>query len=215
MGKFIDLTGQKFGRLTVRELFGRNKHHQIIWNCVCDCGNTKKVNGGPLRSGVIKSCGCYNREQSKKANTTHGQLKNRSMSSIYNCWHGMIQRCTNPKCKTYKHYGGRGIKVCERWYKFENFYEDMGERPPGMTLDRKDNDGDYCKENCRWITQEEQRNNMRSNVWIEHNGERKTRTQWARSLNINVSTLRARLNSPNWSIGRALNTPVLSREVKR
>jgi hypothetical protein len=209
MGRFIDLTGQKFGRLTVQELSGRDNYRQIMWNCACDCGNTKRIKGSSLRSGATKSCGCYNREQSKKANITHGQLKDRSMSSVYSRWHGMIQRCSNPKCKAYKHYGGRGIKVCPRWLEsFENFYEDMGDHPLGMSLDRKDNDGDYCKENCRWATQVEQRSNMRSNVWIDYKGETKTRTQWAHRLGMSVETLRGRLNRLGWSIERALTTPV-------
>jgi hypothetical protein len=120
----------------------------------------------------------------------------------------MMQRCYNPKHRDYRYWGGRGIRVCERWHSFENFYEDMGNPPEGMTLDRKDNSGDYCKENCRWATKEEQQNNTRYNVWLEHEGERRTIAQWAREIGMNVGTLGARLNVYGWSIERALTTPV-------
>ena len=120
----------------------------------------------------------------------------------------MLARCYNPKNKYYKNYGGRGVRVCERWHIFENFYADMGDPPEGMTLDRKDNDGDYCKENCHWATREEQMNNMRNNVWYEYQGENKTLTQWARHLDMKVITLWSRLNVSRWSIERAFTTPV-------
>jgi hypothetical protein len=121
----------------------------------------------------------------------------------------MIQRCYNPNNKGYKNYGGRGIKVCARWLEsFENFYEDMGDCPKGLTLDRKDNDGDYTSENCRWATKEEQQNNTRINVWITYVGETKTRTQWERSLGMRPGLLNNRLNKDGWSIEKALTTSV-------
>jgi hypothetical protein len=122
-------------------------------------------------------------------------------------WQNMIRRCYEPNKKDYKNYGGRGIGVCSRWLEsFENFYVDMGDCPEGMTLDRKNNDGNYCKENCRWATKIEQMNNKRSNVWKEYKGERKTVAQWARSLDIHEGTLRTRFRS-GWSVDRAFNTP--------
>ena len=210
MSKRLDLVGQRFGRLTVQEFAGRHKQLSY-WYCLCDCGNTKRILSSSLRGGKTKSCGCLNKELIARRSTTHGQLLNRLITSIYRIWHHMMQRCYNPKDNDYKNYGGRGIRVCERWHKFENFFADMGNPPEGMTLDRKDNDGDYCLENCRWATREEQNNNTRKNVWYEHNGERKTIAQWARSMCIKVSTLGMRLNKYGWSVERALTTKVRGR----
>jgi hypothetical protein len=121
----------------------------------------------------------------------------------------MKQRGNNPQCKKFKNYGAIGRTVCDRWLEsFDNFFEDMGERPEGMTLERIDNTKGYYKENCRWATCKEQQNNRRDNVWYEYGGERKTITQWAESLHMNMGTLWGRLRKYNWSIERALNTPI-------
>ena len=206
----FDLTGQKFGRLTVQEFAGR-KGSNYYWNCTCDCGNNTKTQGGALRNGSAKSCGCYNKEQSSKAHTVHGQAKDGVKTKEYSCWQRMKDRCYNINDKSYKNYGGRGIQVCERWHKFESFFEDMGRCPKGRSLDRKDNDGDYCKANCRWATNEEQYNNKRTNIWKEYEGKNKTIAQWGRSLGISDNTLWCRLNRYGWSIERTLTTEV--REV--
>jgi hypothetical protein len=107
----------------------------------------------------------------------------------------MISRCTNPKFPGYKNYGGRGITVCERWRQYEHFLADMGERPHGMTIERKDNDGNYEPDNCRWATRLEQANNKRTNVFIEFDGKRMTRSQWERELGLGSTTLRNRLRN--------------------
>ena len=199
-----NLVEQKFGRLTVQEFAGMSKNRHSRWNCLCDCGNTARVERDHLKSGNTQSCGCYNKEQVSKAKTIHGQNKNGLITKEYKCWQDMKDRCYNPNDEQYKDYGGRGIKVCERWLNsFENFYTDMGNRPIGMTLDRKDNDGDYCPENCRWCNWVEQHNNKRSNVWYECKGERKTISQWARSLGVSYDVLRYRLNN-SASIEQAL-----------
>jgi hypothetical protein len=208
--KFEDLTGQKFGRLEVKK-FAEVKGTNSYWNCLCDCGNPVKVYGSSLKRGHTRSCGCLRKERMTKLNNTHGQSKVGFTTSIYTCWQHMIQRCYNPNNKGYKNYGGRGIKVCERWHKFENFFADMGDMPNGMFLDRKDNNGDYTPENCRWATRKEQQNNTRRNVWKDLNGEKRTLTQWAEHLGINVNTLRSRLKQLNWSIERLFTTPVRSR----
>jgi hypothetical protein len=200
----LDIIGHKFGRLEVKGFVGIQKRHSY-WSCVCDCGNIRRVRGSHLTNGNTKSCGCLKEEQIKKANTFHGQ-SGRSLTTLtYACWARMLQRCNNPKYIGYTNYGGRGIKVCERWHKFENFFEDMGECPRGMTLDRKDNNGDYTPDNCRWATPTEQANNRRSNIWKEYKGEWKTIAQWARSLDIKYGTLYSRLNGYGWSIERALS----------
>jgi hypothetical protein len=200
-----DLTGQKFGRLEVKE-FAFKQNQYPIWNCLCDCGKTKEVRGSSLKNGNTKSCGCLQKEQTTRANTTHGQTQNGLISREYNCWHHMIERCNNPKIKQYKDYGGRGIKVCEHWLKFENFYNDMGDCPEDMTLDRKDNNGDYTPENCRWVTRKEQQNNMRSNIFLSYNGITDTLIHWADKLNIKSGILYHRYYR-EWSEQRMLSTP--------
>lgn len=155
MGKIpIEMTGMKFGRLKViKKLSSRNINGHVIWKCLCRCGIKIKVSGHSLRSKNTKSCGCLKIEKL----TTHGK----SYSRTYDIWAHMLQRCNNKRHKAYKYYGGRGIKVCKRWLKFENFLEDMGKKPKGLSIDREDNDGNYDKKNCRWATSSEQARNRR------------------------------------------------------
>ena len=136
----------------------------------------------------------------------HGNHKHgMSTSKIYRLWCSMISRCTNPKVPSYKHYGARGITICKRWRNFENFYADMGERPYDRTLDRIDNNGPYAPENCRWALREEQSHNSRRPTWITFNGETKNLSQWAKTLDIDVSSLLLRLEK--WPLEEALTKP--------
>lgn len=158
MGKVVDLTGQRFGRLRVLGQDGYTRvSRNAVWVCQCDCGNTARVDSGMLRHGDTASCGCYRKEVIAERNRRHGMRRNR----VYTTWVGMRQRCGNPNAHAYENYGGRGITVCERWRNFQNFYADMGERPPGLTLDRIDNDGNYEPGNCRWATRQVQSQNQR------------------------------------------------------
>ena len=158
MSALKDITGQVFSYLTVIKRFGSNKGGNATWLCACKCGIEVVVLGNELRNGHTKSCGCYGAEARKISLTTHGKTKTKE----YGVWRGMRERCNNRKHVYWKNYGGRGIKVCERWRNsFSNFLDDMGNVPPGKTLDRIDNDGDYEPNNCKWSTREEQEANKR------------------------------------------------------
>ena len=207
----IDLTGQKFGRLTILKRMDKNKRGDYRWLCKCICGKEKIVIGSDLKSGNTKSCGCLRKEQTRERFTTHGHLKDDTASKTYTSWESMIKRCTNPNNKDYHHYGGRGIKVCQRWRKFENFLEDMGEPPTEKhSIDRIDNNLGYCKENCRWATRKEQQRNTRRNHMISFHGKIQCLAAWAEELNINYSTLSSRIFILGWSVEKAFTTPVKS-----
>jgi len=165
MSKKINLKGQRFGRLVVLEEVGKNKNRQVFWRCECGCKERKViiVRGTSLTSGNTKSCGCLRKERIKEVSTKHGQSKRSKKTSAYKSWAGMLARCYNPNNITYSHCGGRGIKVCEHWWEFENFYEDIGKyRSEGLTLDRINNNGNYEPSNCRWATPQEQAHNTRA-----------------------------------------------------
>lgn len=147
-----DLTNKKFGRLTaISPTRMRSRNGCVIWECMCSCGNKPLVSGSDLSSGNIASCGCSYKiwQKSGNARRTHGQRK----KPIYWVWTTMKSRCLNPKNKKYNRYGGRGIKICKRWLKFENFYKDMENRyKKGLQIDRINNNRGYYKSNCRWTT---------------------------------------------------------------
>lgn len=167
----LDLIGQKFGRLvvTAEAVPTRKPNGKPVrkYLCQCDCGGMTVTSPDKLRSGHSQSCGCLQTESRFNGALKHGHSRNRTLSPTYRSWSNMIQRCTNSNNKCYEDYGGRGIRVCDRWLKFENFLADMGAKPEGMTLDRyPDNDGNYEPGNCRWATREQQTNNQRSNIKI-------------------------------------------------
>ena len=205
MGKKIDLTGKRFGRLVVLKEAGRNKSNNIKWVCKCDCGSTVTIQGGHLVSGHTKSCGCLRIEDARKRHTIHGKHE----TTEYVIWQGMKQRCIDTNQASYKHYGGRGIQVCDRWvHSFENFLLDIGKRPSkNYSLDRIDNNGNYTPKNCRWATIKIQSRNKRTNCILVYNNVAKTVVDWAQDLNMKANTLYKRLYA-GWSVSRALSTPV-------
>jgi len=184
----LDMTGRRFGFLTVIRREGSyRKTTQAAWLCRCDCGSEKVVGGDNLRRGLSKSCGC---QQHLGPTPTHGLTD----TPIYSIWQGMFARCYNPRNPAYKHYGGRGIRVCERWSTVENFVADMGSRPAGLTLDRIDNDSNYEPTNCRWATRRQQANNTRRNVIIPTSHGNLTFTELARLAGISKTALYYRLS---------------------
>lgn len=187
--------GDRYGRLVIiKEIPNKNRR---FFECFCDCGKSTVVPLNHLRDRHTVSCGC------KKKEIKHGMCDTKT----YEAWAGLIQRCTNPKSLRFYNYGGRGIKVCKEWMSFEKFYKDMGEAPIGMTIDRINNNGNYCKENCRWTTNKEQSRNKRSNRLISMNGKTQLVISWAEELGINANTIRTRLYK-GWNPIKALKEPL-------
>lgn len=159
----IDLTGQRFERLLVLSLHHRT-YGQYYWTCRCDCGKETVASTAVLRRGTTRSCGCFKRENTSRLKKTHGHshCADGKPSRTYRAWQGMMSRCYTPTAKRYEDWGGRGIRVCDRWHEFENFLADMGECPAGLSIDRfPDNDGNYEPGNCRWANAQQQADNKR------------------------------------------------------
>ena len=203
MGQLVDLTNQKFGRLTViKKTDKRGSSGAVFWKCVCSCGKTTDVSSSCLRGNQTKSCGCLFLDlasQKGKDKKTHGKSETR----IYRIWSNMKSRCKRKTDTKYENYGGRGIKVCERWEKFENFYADMGDAPEKLTLDRIDVNGNYEPSNCRWATQKEQQNNRRNNLIVEYRSQKYTLQQLCDHLGKNSDRVQQRLKRGD-SLERAL-----------
>lgn len=200
--KFEDLTGRKYEWLTVIAYAGQDKHGHNRWLCVCECGNYKIVCTGDLKSGKVKSCGCRH--------ITHGG----SNDLLYSTHWDMMARCYNPDFISYPYYGGKGIKVCDEWHICTNFYKwaYANGYEPGLTLERLDNEGDYCPENCCWTTWEQQQNHKTNNHILTINGKTQTLTQHLKDPEINIynlceSTVSARINEYRWTHEEAFSTP--------
>lgn len=197
MSRVIDLVGEKFGRLRVLTRNGNNISGNAIWLCVCDCGSKINVSSNNLRSNHTSSCGC--------SHIKHGYGYRKKRPQIYNTWSDMIQRCTNSHTFNYSRYGGRGITICERWRNFENFLEDMPGWEPGLQIDREDNDGNYCKSNCRWVTRKQNQRNTRRNRLLTFLNKTQCMAEWAEQTGISSSIIWQRLKR-GWSIEKTLTT---------
>lgn len=202
-----DMTGQKFGRLTVMKYAYSDKYRCAVWTCKCDCGNYVNVKGTELRYGRIKSCGCLQKDMARKANTKHGK----SNTKLHQVWRGIKDRCYNANAKNYKYYGGRGITICDEWlHDFEAFYDWSMKNgyKEGLTIDRINVKYDYCPDNCRWTTMKQQNRNSRHNRNITINGVTHCMKDWCNILGLKYSTVSNRINVYNWSIERALELEV-------
>lgn len=208
INNLIDLTGMRFGRLTVIEK-AEDKNKQIMWRCKCDCGNEKCVSSGNLRSGCTKSCGCLHDEVAKISKKTHGMSKTR----IYRIYKEMYARCYSPKRPEYPDYGGRGIAICDEWLDeengFMNFYNwaMANGYADNLTIDRINKDGNYEPSNCRWATAKEQARNTRNTVFLTYKGETKSVPEWSEIIGISKDTLTYRKRS-GWSDKDCIEIPV-------
>ena len=198
----LSIIGKRFGRLVViSELKERTKQGKVKFKCICDCGNEIEAIGSKLKNGWTKSCSCLQKEKVKEihsSNKTHGL----SRTSIYSTYYGMISRCYNESNDSYIYYGGRGIKVCDRWLEsFENFLADMGEKPSkDHSIDRINVNGNYEASNCKWATKIEQENNKTDNRIVFYKNQQYTLAELSKFLNINYHTIRNRLERNNTSI---------------
>lgn len=207
-----NISGQRFGRLKAISPAGKTATGHTLWKCRCACGTRVTVSLHALRRETrgCKSCGCLAREILIARNTTHGL----SRTPEYLCWQSMIRRCERPDAHNYRYYGGRGIKVCQRWRKsFQAFLDDVGRRPSlHHTIDRIDKDGDYSPANCRWATRKQQARNKSKSRMIEVDGKSRTVTEWAEITGVSSYMIFKRLNR-GWSPEDAVRRP--ARKTRR
>lgn len=206
--KFIDLTGKRFGQLTVIKKIGSDKRKNVVWLCICDCGKETIRTTTRLKTGYTKSCGCLCVQKLLERNTKHNMTHTR----LYKIYKGLIQRCYSPSNPAYENYGNRGIKISEEWLDkekgFINFYNWAMQNgyKDNLSIDRINNNGNYEPDNCRWATEKEQSNNRRTNHYITYNGETHTLKEWSEILNVSYSMLSHRFQR-KWDIEKALFFP--------
>lgn len=190
MSNRADMKGKRFGQLIARHPIGKKKNGNIVWLLECDCGEAKEADGYDVRSGKIISCNKCGAERTRLASVTHGM----SNTPEFSTWDGMKSRCYNKNVTHYSKYGGRGIKVCQRWLEsFENFYADMGQKPSGdHSIERRDNDGDYSPDNCIWATAREQALNRKTNVYLTINDTTRTMIEWSEISGVSLGRIWSR-----------------------
>lgn len=197
-----NLIGVRFTRLTVIRFSKQRLHKRPAWVCRCDCGKEIIVTENSLKRNNTRSCGCYKLDRTSETHRKHGMCRSRT----YNTWCAMKDRCYNANNEDFHHYGGRGITICERWNNsFEAFFEDMGEKPLRMSIERINTNGNYEPGNCRWATQKEQTRNKRTNRLVTFRGETKTVSEWSEITGIDQRTLWDRLFNHKWPIEKAMN----------
>lgn len=204
-----DVTGQVFGDLTALQPTDQRNHGNVVWLCICTCGNQAQVSVNRLIFGVTKSCGCRGprvTSDRNRATIRHGHIRDNRASPTYRSWLAMWTRCTDPGHRAYPAYGGKGITVDPTWADFTSFLADMGERPKGATLDRRNPHLGYSPTNCRWATTLEQGGGRTTNVFLTLHGETLHLSEWARRLGCKPSALRMRLWG-GWPVERALTEP--------
>lgn len=216
--KFRNLIGCVFGKITVVDFADSIKNSDgksvRMWKCQCECGTVKNIRSCNLQRGGSLSCGCVAREKSRQR-ATHGYARGGKTPREYWVWVSMHQRCENENNKSFRNYGGRGIKVCERWESFGEFMNDMGYRPSSRhTIERIDNDGHYSPDNCRWATRHDQSRNTRQNHLIAFNGTTQCLADWAYQLGMSFNTLEKRLRD-GWTEEDALTTPVVAGQKRK
>lgn len=205
INELINSIGKKVGRLSILDIVIEKDNRGIFrhnaW-CKCDCGTLIKIAGCNL-GRTTRSCGCYARDLLSLRNKTHGL----SNSKIYHIWRGIHARCNNKNDKYYPLYGGRGIKVCKRWSKFENLLKDMGHPPSGTSLDRIDNNGPYSPKNCRWASQKQQCRNKRNNVTITYQNQTKCLSEWSEITGFSKAIILWRFRA-GWNAEKILTQPL-------
>ncbi len=195
--------GEVFNDWTVIEFAGRDARGDAIWTVRCVCGNVRVRKVVLVRGGYVKSCGCTVGRKVAERHTTHGQTD----SHLYRVWKNMVQRTTNPRCPNWRHYGARGIGLCDAWRSFHNFMRDMGSTyRQGLWIERIDNDGDYTPSNCRWATRREQYRNRRANVWVETPRGRMIAEDAAAIAGVDPKTIAKRIRT-GWPFAKLLDPP--------
>ena len=201
------MAGLVFGRLTVLDYAPVNPK-RAHWRCRCSCGNLVTVVGKNLRTGNTASCGCLKTELDAIRHVTHGDTVNGNIAREFRSWSAAKSRCYDASFSSFKHYGGRGIRMADEWrHNYAAFLSDMGRCPEGYSLDRIDTNGDYAPGNCRWATKIQQMNNTRTNRHLTYQGKRQTVAEWSRELGWPVHTLKRRVLL-GWSDERALTQPI-------
>ena len=194
MPKFLDLTGKRFGKLIALNV--RKHDGCYFYECKCDCGNTKTIRAGALtrKEKPTESCGCKSKPEKgeRNPNYRHGHAPHGKRSKTLSAWSCMMSRCYREKDKSFHYYGGRGILVCERWHRFDNFLSDMGPTPIGFSIDRIDNNGNYEPDNCRWTTQLQQVRNSRRNIVVNYNGKEMCFSELCEITGVNYATALSR-----------------------